>query len=314
MEISVHSLQPITLENGEETIAITDYSYTGITLLGNDIEPAMNNACAKLITFSINRNTSDVIKEMNNELKGILEQMYESSNNAVINSVDDAVNDTSISVDNTLNQVTNENIYSYENSLSKVEQTIQNLLYAKNDDTSRYFIYSLIANEQNETFVQYFDKTLKKMYAQKYTINDDIICFCGEPTELYLKNVTSDMIDEYNSLVSELSELRTFKQNILLQEENNKKSEVLNKWNEYLSENENFQKLKENHNELSIEDIEIQCKCIFADSQLLKKQNSISNNTNKNDTNIVNFNVDSKKNHSPIESNVDLFMKHFSKI
>lgn len=290
MEINVQFSQPITFENGEETISIEDYSYTAITLLGNDVEPAMNNACAKLVTFSINKDRNDIIKEMDKELK----QIFENSDNT--------------------NNKTNENIYSYESSLNNVEQTIQNLLYARNDDNSKFFVFGLVTQPNGETFVQYFDRTFKQTYMQKYTINNDIISFCGEPVKLNLQNITSNMIEDYNNLISELSELRTFKQNTLLQEENNKKTEILNKWNKYLSENENFQKLKEKCDELSINEIEIQCKCIFADNQLSIKQKNSTNNIDKSDTNIINFNIDSNKNHSSVENNIDLFMKNFSKI
>lgn len=290
MEINVQFSQPITFENGEETISIEDYSYTAITLLGNDVEPAMNNACAKLVTFSINKDRNDIIKEMDKELK----QIFENSDNT--------------------NNKTNENIYSYESSLNNVEQTIQNLLYARNDDNSKFFVFGLVTQPNGETFVQYFDRTFKQTYIQKYTINNDVISFCGEPVKLNLQNITSNMIEDYNNLISELSELRTFKQNTLLQEENNKKTEILNKWNKYLSENENFQKLKEKCDELSINEIEIQCKCIFADNQLSIKQKNSTNNIDKSDTNIINFNIDSNKNHSSVENNIDLFMKNFSKI
>lgn len=290
MEINVQFSQPITFENGEETISIEDYSYTAITLLGNDVEPAMNNACAKLVTFSINKDRNDIIKEMDKELK----QIFENSDNT--------------------NNKTNENIYSYESSLNNVEQTIQNLLYTRNDDNSKFFVFGLVTQPNGETFVQYFDRTFKQTYMQKYTINNDVISFCGEPVKLNLQNITSNMIEDYNNLISELSELRTFKQNTLLQEENNKKTEILNKWNKYLSENENFQKLKEKCDELSINEIEIQCKCIFADNQLSIKQKNSTNNIDKSDTNIINFNIDSNKNHSSVENNIDLFMKNFSKI
>lgn len=214
MEISVNDYQETTCDE-QNVLDITDFTYMGITLLGNDIQPAMEGACAKLVNFSLDRDVSEIIEEMCKELDSIIEE-ENSSQSAV--------------------------------------------------------------DEDKECF-----ETLKKSY------------------ELQKQ--------EIENLYNQIEELSQFKANVLQEQKHNDCLEVISKWSTYLEDNEEFSKLKDSMDSYSVEDLEVKCKCIFADvqAQAIATKNAKHTETN----NVVNFSFGNQNNIAKVESEKDLLIKKY---
>lgn len=282
MEINVNSYEEVCSEDGQKYINITDFTYSGITLLGNNCEPAMYDVCAKLVTFALNKGMS-------------VETMEQELNNSIV----------------TPQENYNHTVDFLSSFLSNDEKIIQNMLSLRNDENHEYFVINTKANEKNEFYVYYWCLKSKLGYCQRYIYSEDgIITFLGEPISANFIDIKilNDFKSKIENLELEVKSLQEFKDKTLKEENACKKKKVVCHWNELLGNNEEFIKIKSNLDNYSVEELETQFKCLFADIQLqslsIKKRNKETTDS------LVNFSLNQSNEKEPI-SNTDLFIQKF---
>lgn len=108
-----------------------------------------------------------------------------------------------------------------------------------------------------------------KNYRQSYSIEGDTISFVGERLEIFVEKLTA-------SEKAALDQMRTEYSLIVEEKETAEKTKIFDKpvYAE-LQENEAFKKLKENVKDYSLEEIERECKVIFAEHTIAKAQFSL---------------------------------------
>lgn len=283
MEINVNSYENNSSEDGKEYFNITDFTYSGITLLGDNYEPAMYDVYAKLITFALNKGIS--IEDMEKEL-----------NNIDINN-------------NTLKKHTIDFLSTF---LSNEEKLIQNMLSLRNDENHEYFVINTISTEKNnEHYVYYWCLKSKLGYCQKYTVSENgTITFIDEPIEASFIN--RDTINIFNSQMNnlqlEVEELRQFKKQTIEEKNNYEKKNEIDAWNELLENNQEFEEIKNQLDKYSLKDIKTKCKCLFADIQL--KSITAKKKSKEFNDNLVNFSIN-QSNKNEYVSDTDLFIEKF---
>ena len=132
------------------------------------------------------------------------------------------------------------------------------LLEADND-------YYYISNVFDSYFV-YEGWCTDKIYRQGYTKDEDNVAFDGERIELFRELLTASEKAELESMRSNYTELKEFKENVEKNELHSKKESLLaDEKYSVLSENEAFIELKKNMDNYSLDDLETKAKVIFAD-------------------------------------------------
>lgn len=163
-----------------------------------------------------------------------------------------------------------------------------------------YHRYYMVDVDFDKSEVYFYDKKDDGLYGAKYAVNGDVVSidFETKTRKLYAivdfedtqpnENVFSAIVNANISLGDknielqktiaafeakfkeyevELDELRKFKENTIATEELAKKNAVFEKWSALLAGNEQFEALKENINNYTADELEKECKCVFADMQ-----------------------------------------------
>lgn len=309
MEILVNSYEEIKCSDNQTRMNITDFVYTGITFLGNNVEPAMYDACAKLINFSIDKNVNDVISEMSKQLNSILNKNNEPQieSNKQVNSTNKF---EKFAID--LNSV-HTNIFNYLFDIDEKNnfKTYSSLI----EWTDLYFIYS------------YMDKKYKcKFFKANYSVDEENNINIINTIELYNEFLTSEEKNELDEmrnslnkknkeiscLQKEVQELREFKDTIINEQKHDELMEIISKWNDSLFDCNEFNELKNNLDVYSTEELNIRCKCIFADKQfnLMTQKNNKQKDIES--SNVVSFSFESNKNKEKVEkSKEELLIEKF---
>lgn len=125
-----------------------------------------------------------------------------------------------------------------------------------------------------DTYFDYASWSGNSLYRQKYTKNGENITFEGDPYEVFVEKLTSDekaaldtMRANYESMQTEVASLRDYKAKVESECALAEKQEIIDKWSENLKDSAEFAALKDKLNEYSKEDLERECKCIFADAK-----------------------------------------------
>lgn len=145
----------------------------------------------------------------------------------------------------------------------------------------RYGLYALLSNveaENNEwyyieeVFDTYFDycNEFNKHFRQNYSKDEaGNVQFVGERFEVFVEKLTAEektaldvLRNNYEAQTAELKALREFKAKYDFAE----KQAVIGKWEAKIGKYAEFDELKETFAQMSVEDIETKCKCIFADN------------------------------------------------
>lgn len=320
MEVDVNSFTSQKDKNNQMQCIVSDYSYKGITLLGNDVEPAMYGACAMQVnTFSLKDNpkAKDIISIMSNELNAIFENekgglmMSLDTNNGTQNN-QQIINQEPITNDTfDIQRNFSKNITKLEREIMGflddnyyTEDTWANLIYLYDDK----FIYSIISWSSG--------RRAENFYMQKYSFENDVMTTTSEPVEVFCEFLTAEERDNLQQIKNtfsenckQLEELRNFKEKTIAEQENTAKQEIFSKWS-FLKDNEEYKNLQSNSLNFSKEDIETKCKCIFADVQL-EKEHKEKNNTQKEQP-VVNYSFVDSTQKEP-KSRLDCFMSEFGK-
>ncbi len=153
-------------------------------------------------------------------------------------------------------------IRTYEISHEDLRYALYNLLAPYEEADNDYYY---ISNVFDSYFV-YEGWCTDKIYRQGYTKDEDNVAFDGERIELFRELLTASEKAELESMRSNYTELKEFKENVEKNELHSKKESLLaDEKYSVLSENEAFIELKKNMDNYSLDDLETKAKVIFAD-------------------------------------------------
>lgn len=326
MEIDVQDYVEKKFENSEdEYFEITSYKYTGITLLGDNVEPAMLGACAINTNFSAT--SSETFKELSNELNTLLNnkkvgenmENIETTETISVEEITQDVIDTT--TENETISVTVEDTSTQENfseNLEADDKSVGDISVVADVSADSEIIETqdVIVFEQGSTSV-IFDKVENKYFKVVCSITGDT------KEEVFVEFYTQSELDELEKMKNtfscyeqELQELREYKNKIVAEAIMKEKQKVYSKWFDKLQGIEEYQKLEVALGTLSKEEIEIQCKCIYADFCLQRENFSANKQVVKEkklDTTSVELNYSLNKGVYPIVNENDEFIQRYLK-
>lgn len=290
MEISVNEF---TFNAAKKIYNITDYKYTGITFLNNDLGTGMKNAMATTETFDekndINEKMLIIMQELNDALVTFNKKNTEEGgkkdmedNNvtpvptepaATMSNFDGApiVEATPTSPENDAPTPANDKfVKKFELSHDDVRCALYALLEpVETENNDWYYIESVY-----DTYFDYVSWNDSSMHRQDYTKDGENIAFDGEVQDIFVEKLTSNekaaldaMRSNFVTMQNELSELKEYKLNIEKEFALAEKQEIISKWSENLKDVAEFEALKDKIEDYSKEDLERECKCIFADTK-----------------------------------------------
>lgn len=330
--------------NGKEkTFNITDYRYQGITFLNKDYGTGMKNALATTGTFKEDDSKEKFIVMMQ-ELKEVLSQ-YDINDSEGGSGVDEAVlsllTQYNVKVEDLSFDINDMSIEDIGNKLKEEykvkeveeeeqkEELVEPEKFVKSFELShediRYSLYKLLSpveDEDNEWYFidQVYDDKFEylnwdgtKIYRQGYKVDNDIVSFEGERIELFQERLTLEEKQEldkirsnYSKLEQEVNELKEFKSTKLAEERAEAEEELFTQFAE-LNGNEEFEALKSNSSEYSLDELEKECYAIFG-----RKTAKFS--LNKTKSNKVKVGVSKSKQPDDSEEEYeDLFNKYLKK-
>lgn len=291
MEISVNEF---TFNAAKKIYNITDYVYTGITFLGNDVGTGMKDALATVVSFE-NNNTSNDMAAIMQELTEALvaynaknsekgEEEVDMENAEVITSEVTTEFETVVESTAEVTDAVQEDVVEQVSAESEVQTFVKKFELSHED--IRCGLYALLEQRETEASTWYFieavyddyfiykDYTERFYYKQSFAKNGDDVSFSGEPVEVFVTILTKEEKDavesqraNYAAMEAELGELRTYKQENIANQEMAEKQEVMLKWSENLKNNEKYEELKTKLDEYTAVELDRECKCIFADSK-----------------------------------------------
>lgn len=167
-------------------------------------------------------------------------------------------------------------------------------------DDAWYYI-----SEVYDTYFIYrgWNNGASKIYKQEYKKDGDLITYGVDRTELFEELLTANERAELETMRSNYSSLQSFKSEF----EKLQKETILNS-EKYavLVENESFIQLRENAEKYSLEEIEKECKVIFADHVLSVGEFSLDNETK---TNKLSIDINSNTEKKPYNGYFDKYLK-----
>lgn len=150
----------------------------------------------------------------------------------------------------------------FEISHEDIRYALYNLLSSYEEaDNEWYYITGVF-----DSYFVYESWDGGKIYGQKYTKDNDTVAYDGERYALHKTYLTDSEYTELESMRSNYTELKEFKENVEKNELHSKKEFLLaDKKYSVLSENAAFIELKKNMDNYSLDDLETKAKVIFAD-------------------------------------------------
>lgn len=291
---------------------ISDFAYTGITFLSQNCGTGMIGANAKFFSQSeFQTQMLTMVQELKNTFKQFSELCNNTNNEGGNNNLE---NNTNSNTGATLpeNQTASPTIEPVVNTTvptQVVEPIVEPVAEPKkftktfelSFDDIRCGLYDLLCAVEeadnawyyiDAVFDGYFDYVdangIGKYYRQAYSKTDSGVTFEGERFDIFIERLTLpeksalDMLrNNYSQEHTELEELRVFKKNYDESVTKAKQTEVFDKWNPLIeNDNAEYKALKADFTAFTPEELEIKCKCIFADIKAVVPT-TFSANTNK---------------------------------
>lgn len=160
----------------------------------------------------------------------------------------------------------------FELSFDDIRSALYALLSENSDEDSyswicecydNYFVY------QEETYGE--NGYTSKYYKQSYTKNGDNVELSGDPTEVFSTFVTESEKTALDMMRTQYEELKAFKEQTLVAQEQAQKDAILNdeKYAD-IANTEAFAELRQNAGKFSVTEVEQKAKVIFADEVMAK--------------------------------------------
>lgn len=231
-------------DNSEDGIInINDYFYTGITLLGEDVNPAMFDSEARVEKFALSfEEREGRIKEMAQELKKIKIE--------------------------------------FELSLEDKRNRLYDALWRKYQDTSIY-VYPVATYDNHVVYQTYNSENGEVKYFDiKYEEVDDNIVLAEESIRVYPRFLTQEQINKladdekkFAKLNEEVISLREFKQNIEYAQVKAQKEDIIESFSSLLDK-DIIDMFTEKIDEYSVDELKSQLSVKFAEKELSKQLKS----------------------------------------
>lgn len=244
---------------------VDGYKYKGITLLGEKHSPAMYKAAASLDNFES--------KSSEDKMLFIVEQLHECLSNFSQKGGN--------KVEKEKKNQSEENFEAlYSTKMSEARKGISIYKpergYVHVYDMSDKYVYFKIVEYDED-----WDESQEKFYRVEYQFNEeDNTISLNDDTkeEMVLKFITIDENKQIENDRKELFDLRDYKSNNEKEKFEIKAKQVLDKFEEKLSNNEQFKELKNNYQKYSIEDLEKECFALFGSAtfSINKEQPSVN--------------------------------------
>ena len=164
-----------------------------------------------------------------------------------------------------------------DESKKKVNNALTRTFEISHEDI-RYALYNLLSSYEEadnewyyitgvfDSYFVYESWDGGKIYGQKYTKDNNTVSYDGERYTLHKTYLTDSEYAELESMRSNYTALKEFKENVEKNELHSKKESLLaDEKYSVLSENEAFIELKKNMDNYSLDDLETKAKVIFAD-------------------------------------------------
>ena len=226
--------------------------------------------------------STPIAPEVNTEETNPVEPVAEPTEPVVDTETPAEPTDTMENTEEVNTSVTENNIEANtEPETSNTENIVRTFIISHDD--IRYALYnlmdiscdnSLYITDVYDEFFDYVDSdcTFNKCKRRRYTKNEatGTVQLDGDCIDIYIEKLTEtekstlDMLrNTYSVEHTELESLREFKAKYDLAE----KEALINKWSAQIGKETAFAELKNNFKELSLNEIDVKCKCIFADSK-----------------------------------------------
>ncbi len=173
------------------------------------------------------------------------------------------------------------------------EQLIYSKTFTLSHEDIRYALYTLLEGKEAEDNEWYFIENVydeyfeysnfegTKHFRQGYVKNADLVELNGDAISLFYEKLTTEekavldaMRNSFSSMEAELNDLKTYKENIEKAEVDSQKEAILSKWAVCIgNDNATFIELQESKDKYSLEELEKECKCIFADTKATFQEN-----------------------------------------
>lgn len=235
---------------------ITKYRYTGLTLLGDDVRPAMVGA--KGTMFSVDSTYSQQFYEYVEELKVALEGVSDNSEsevnemeNTVVN--EEVVNEEVVNEEVVSNEevATEENVVNEEfNSEETNAENVENEATVESEETTE----EVVENEQDEVAVENVEVENNEPNESEKKIAE-------------LSAELSQLTNKFQQLETEVVELRNYKNENEAKIQYEEKVQILEEYKVGLTEDE-IKVVEEKMNELSLSEMKSQLNEIFAQKSL----------------------------------------------
>lgn len=153
----------------------------------------------------------------------------------------------------------------FELSHEGIRSDLYRLLMNKDRDNGYQTEYCIVAVFDSYFVYEDYNAADNKLFAQKYTKSDDGIAVDGDPYQVYAEFLTADEKSNLDTMRANYPALEQFKADAEEKELNAKKDEVLNsEAYSVLSDNEEFNALREHKSDYSVEDLQNKADLIFA--------------------------------------------------
>lgn len=262
-------------DDHNEFYDITDYKYTGVTLLGDGVQPAMTGAKVELI--SSNFSFDDSYYTMVNELKAKLQEFSETNHTDEVtdsneetesneNDSFDTTEDNTVEPDNdALATENNDTEDTFEDS-SNVE-TVEETEVVENEESQEDTSFENVENPETEQVSETENVEELDFELLSKELND------ARETIESLNNKIAEMSSQITQLQEDNKSLQSYKDEkefeIVKAKENAKKEEIINEFAIGLSEEE-LKDIVKQAETLSVEELESTLSKLFAKKQLMQ--------------------------------------------
>ena len=306
MEITVDDC---SFDAEKKVYNVDKYRYRGITFLGNDLQTGMINAMA---TTNFTEDSKERMVVLMQELKEVLEKFSadtqaERGETEMNDTQETKVTETEEFAE-TAPEVTETEPTPVEPVVEEFTTEDLRVVFSISHEDIRYGLYNLIGEDcyilnVYDNFFEYHSCADNKFYRQSYTVADANISLEDDKVEVFPQMLTADekaavdaMNNEYTELKTEVEGLREFKSNVDTAKHNAEIQSVIDKWSEHLDGNEAFEKIKNtSYSELTTDSVEVQCKCIFADTKATFNEKKVTEPKD----NMVRFSITSDEGTAP---------------
>jgi hypothetical protein len=280
---------------------ITDYTYKGITFLGNNIGTGMIDAMATTYSAENQERMLTIMQELKEVLETFNQKETERGDNEMNEFTEETTVETAEVTPVETPEVTEPQSDTFDDTadtgVEPVEPTpvVATLSHEEIREGLDKLIERGWSQRVYDTYVEYiqYDEEYNDchFYRQHYSVNGSEIKLEGEPVEIFITALTAEELelveankkafeemkvdyaqitDKYNQAVEEIKELSAFKSEVFAKQHESEIAEIFAKWDEKLAGNEDYESLKtQDFSAAEISDVETKCKVIYADATVV---------------------------------------------